>query len=180
MGARLYNPNTGRFLSIDPTTGGNATAYNYPTDPIDFFDLNGHFQWRKWIKRAVTAAGVIGAAACIVASAGICGGVALAVGALSIASDGYGYAHHEMNGRQFAQNTAFNLATMFLPGARSVRLGGLHSAVRAAAGGRDLAKGAKANLSLLKAFKFQPIRAALRVTANLYIGYHSATGRWGF
>lgn len=43
MGARLYNPMTGTFLSPDPVPGGSATPYAYPTDPINFTDLNG--QW---------------------------------------------------------------------------------------------------------------------------------------
>lgn len=43
MGARLYNPTTGQFLSTDPVLGGNATPYGYPTDPVNSADLNG--QW---------------------------------------------------------------------------------------------------------------------------------------
>ncbi|WP_106296680.1 RHS repeat-associated core domain-containing protein [Knoellia remsis] len=41
MGVRLYNPNTGRFLSTDPVYGGNANTYTYPNDPINAFDLDG-------------------------------------------------------------------------------------------------------------------------------------------
>ena len=33
MGVRLYNPATGRFLSVDPVPGGNANTYTYPNDP---------------------------------------------------------------------------------------------------------------------------------------------------
>lgn len=41
MGVRLYNQATGNFAATDPVPGGNATAYNYPTDPISIFDLTG-------------------------------------------------------------------------------------------------------------------------------------------
>lgn len=41
MGARLYNPNTGRFLTVDPVAGGNANAYIYPADPINTSDTSG-------------------------------------------------------------------------------------------------------------------------------------------
>ncbi|MET8522728.1 RHS repeat-associated core domain-containing protein [Nocardioides sp. NPDC004968] len=41
MGARLYSPSTGLFLSPDPVLGGNANAYNYPADPVNELDLTG-------------------------------------------------------------------------------------------------------------------------------------------
>ncbi|MFE4415748.1 DNRLRE domain-containing protein [Streptomyces sp. NPDC056821] len=45
MGVRLYNPTTGRFLSVDPVPGGSANAYEYCNgDPINHFDLDG----RTW------------------------------------------------------------------------------------------------------------------------------------
>jgi RHS repeat-associated protein len=43
MGVRLYNPTTGRFLSVDPVPGGNENAYVYPVDPIRQVDLSGRF-----------------------------------------------------------------------------------------------------------------------------------------
>jgi len=43
MGARLYNPVTGQFTSIDSVFGGNTTAYAYPQDPVNGFDLSGQF-----------------------------------------------------------------------------------------------------------------------------------------
>lgn len=51
MGARIYNRVTGQFTATDPMFGGGATAYAYPTDPINGFDLDGN-SWisKKWNK----------------------------------------------------------------------------------------------------------------------------------
>lgn len=47
MGVRLFDPTTGRFLSIDPVPGGSANAYDYcNADPINCYDING--QWPHW------------------------------------------------------------------------------------------------------------------------------------
>ncbi len=48
MGARLYNPVTGRFLQVDPVFGGSANAYDYVgQDPLNAGDLDGEcgFCW---------------------------------------------------------------------------------------------------------------------------------------
>lgn len=54
MGARLYNPSSGRFLSMDSVQGGNDNEYVYPADPINEFDLAGRAKtkwiWKKDIK----------------------------------------------------------------------------------------------------------------------------------
>ncbi|MFJ8665984.1 DNRLRE domain-containing protein [Streptomyces sp. NPDC093600] len=51
MGVRLYNPQTGRFLSADPVHGGGANAYGYPGDPVNQYDLDGRAWWWKHVKR---------------------------------------------------------------------------------------------------------------------------------
>lgn len=42
MGDRYYKPTRGAFTSPDPEPGGNPTAYTYPLDPINGYDLDGH------------------------------------------------------------------------------------------------------------------------------------------
>ncbi|MER6629027.1 RHS repeat-associated core domain-containing protein [Streptomyces sp. NPDC000987] len=56
MGVRLYDPTTGRFLSVDPVPGGSANAYDYCNgDPLNHYDLDGrwwgHRYWRHAHRR---------------------------------------------------------------------------------------------------------------------------------
>ncbi|MFD4908921.1 ricin-type beta-trefoil lectin domain protein [Kitasatospora purpeofusca] len=76
MGVRLYNPASGRFLSVDPVHGGNANAYEYVlADPLGRYDLDGKINWQKWGRRAIRVGAVVGGAVAIsavcAASAGL-------------------------------------------------------------------------------------------------------------
>ncbi|MFF9122922.1 RHS repeat-associated core domain-containing protein [Streptomyces sp. NPDC014889] len=92
MGVRLYNPQTGRFLSADAVYGGNANAYDYAhAGPLNRFDLDGKWSWRKTLRRASTITDFVAVGACLVATAGLCGVAAGAALAASTAWNGRGY-----------------------------------------------------------------------------------------
>jgi RHS repeat-associated protein len=45
MGVRMYSPVLGRFLQVDPVSGGSANSYDYVSqDPINLIDLDGRRQ----------------------------------------------------------------------------------------------------------------------------------------
>jgi RHS repeat-associated protein len=84
MGARLYNPATGRFLSRDAVYGGNDNTYVYPADPINETDLNGECNpfknFTECIKQAVAKTISSGLYSVIATFAGafICSALAIA------------------------------------------------------------------------------------------------------
>ncbi|MFJ4922055.1 DNRLRE domain-containing protein [Streptomyces sp. NPDC088725] len=142
MGVRLYNPTTGRFLSIDPVPGGGDNAYGYPGDPVNQYDLDGKSWWKK-ARRNVrrnwrTYAGYGATAACIIASAGTCAVASVAVFAATSYADVRRHGWRKSRG-SIARNaawTAFGVgAGRFAAGSwwkssRGYSRGGRHAAGR--------------------------------------------------
>ncbi|NUS13574.1 MAG: DNRLRE domain-containing protein [Streptomyces sp.] len=54
MGVRLFDQQTGRFLSVDPVPGGSADAYDFcGADPVNCYDLGGRWWGSGWWKKVL-------------------------------------------------------------------------------------------------------------------------------
>ena len=134
MGVRLYNPVLGRFLSVDPVTGGSCNNYDYVcADPINALDLDGKKCWtcsaKKWGRRAwkykSQIATVALAGACVLLTAGTCLVASLAL----TAAQSYGdYRRGRFSYKRTAANLAWTLTSAYggkliSGGGRSLRRG---------------------------------------------------------
>lgn len=182
MGARLYNRSTGLFTSMDPVYGGNNTAYGYPNDPVNSSDLDGNeAKWRKRLRIGAAIFGGIAAAACIVATAGICLGAALAAAAASGAYNAYKWRRKEISGRRAFYNTAYDSAGIFLRPLRYARVASRFRYVprRATRYGRAVYRHANRSryrfhrTSYRRAYYRHPYRYGFRAAYSGYGGYSS-------
>ncbi|MFJ7155461.1 DNRLRE domain-containing protein [Streptomyces sp. NPDC101118] len=117
MGARLYSPELGRFLQVDPQPGGNANPYDYCSgDPVNCTDLDGNwgFSFKKMFKKVARVAEIASYIP------GPIGNIASAVGAISYAATGNWRKAAEM-GVGVAFGSAGRLAVRAYKASRTIR-----------------------------------------------------------
>ncbi|MFE7766838.1 DNRLRE domain-containing protein [Streptomyces sp. NPDC057438] len=57
MGVRLYDSDSGRFLSVDRIVGGNASSYDYCfADPVNCYDISGNYSINSLVPEAAICA----------------------------------------------------------------------------------------------------------------------------
>jgi hypothetical protein len=109
MGVRFYNAAGDCSPPSTPSPEATTPHYTYPGDPINKFDLDG--RW-GWLRKSAKWLGVAAAVGCVVATAGVCGGLAFAAVAASAAWN----ARQAYTGRQSwkraAINTGFDAASI--------------------------------------------------------------------
>lgn len=112
MGARLYNPITGLFTSIDPVFGGNDTPYAYPNDPINKQDTTGE----KWSRRKVWDTFTTGLAVASLFGCGVCAAASVAIAAGTMAYHGYKAVRSKGKNRKAALKAVAWEAVGLIPG----------------------------------------------------------------
>lgn len=126
MGARLYDPAAGRFLSVDPVPGGSSSPYDYCNgDPVNCTDLNGLWgkpTWLTWSNVGKVVA-VAGAGACIIASAGACTILAVAGVAISAKQNYDGWRRGENSGLKAGINVNIDAGLANFKAVRNVTEG---------------------------------------------------------
>lgn len=129
MGMRMYQPMTGRFLSVDSEPAGNATPYDYCSgDPVGCTDLSGQGFWSSF-KKAIKKYAPIIAKVTEVASY-IPGPIGTAAGAISGAA-------------YLASGNKSKATEMFVGAAANMVPGGKVASKLLITGGKSLTKSPK-------------------------------------